>query len=72
MLSIPFTRRTGRSAMLVLAGTCAAGTACAQSWPEKSLTIVVPTAPGGANDAMARIIGQGLKSVVTATRIKVD
>jgi tripartite-type tricarboxylate transporter receptor subunit TctC len=32
----------------------------AQTWPEKSITIVVPTAAGGANDAMARIIGQGL------------
>jgi tripartite-type tricarboxylate transporter receptor subunit TctC len=32
----------------------------AQTWPEKSITIVVPTAAGGANDAMARILGQGL------------
>jgi tripartite-type tricarboxylate transporter receptor subunit TctC len=35
-------------------------TAQAQTWPEKGITIVVPTAAGGANDAMARIIGQGL------------
>ncbi|MEY2952393.1 MAG: hypothetical protein RLZZ401_480 [Pseudomonadota bacterium] len=34
--------------------------AWAQAWPEKSITIVVPTAAGGANDAMARILGQGL------------
>jgi len=34
----------------------------AQSWPEKGITIVVPTAAGGANDAMARIIGQGLSA----------
>jgi tripartite-type tricarboxylate transporter receptor subunit TctC len=34
----------------------------AQTWPEKSITIVVPTAAGGANDAMARIIGQGLST----------
>jgi tripartite-type tricarboxylate transporter receptor subunit TctC len=34
----------------------------AQAWPEKSITIVVPTAAGGANDAMARIIGQGLST----------
>ncbi len=32
----------------------------AQAFPSKTLTIVVPTAPGGANDAMARIIAQGL------------
>ncbi|MFZ2387212.1 MAG: tripartite tricarboxylate transporter substrate binding protein [Polaromonas sp.] len=34
----------------------------AQTWPEKPVTIVVPTAAGGANDAMARILGQGLSS----------
>jgi tripartite-type tricarboxylate transporter receptor subunit TctC len=35
-------------------------TAFAQSYPTRTITIVVPTAPGGANDAMARIIAQGL------------
>lgn len=39
-----------------------ASPAQAQTWPEKNLTIVVPTAAGGANDAMARIIGQGLSA----------
>ena len=34
----------------------------AQSWPDKTLTIVVPTAAGGANDAMARILAQGLSA----------
>ena len=34
----------------------------AQSWPEKTITIVVPTAAGGANDAMARILAQGLST----------
>ena len=33
-----------------------------QSWPEKTITIVVPTAAGGANDAMARILAQGLST----------
>ncbi|WP_236635213.1 tripartite tricarboxylate transporter substrate binding protein [Rhodoferax sp. TS-BS-61-7] len=36
--------------------------AIAQAWPEKTITIVVPTAAGGANDAIARIIGQGLSA----------
>jgi tripartite-type tricarboxylate transporter receptor subunit TctC len=36
--------------------------AFAQTWPDKPVTIVVPTAAGGANDAMARIIGQGLSA----------
>jgi tripartite-type tricarboxylate transporter receptor subunit TctC len=44
---------------LVMAG---ASGALAQSWPEKTLTIVVPTAAGGANDAMARILAQGLST----------
>lgn len=46
----------------LLAGLLAAAPALAQTWPEKAVTIVVPTAPGGANDAMARIIGQGLNA----------
>jgi len=32
----------------------------ADTFPSKTITIVVPTSPGGANDAMARIIAQGL------------
>jgi hypothetical protein len=41
---------------------CGASVAQAQAWPEKTITIVVPTAAGGANDAMARIIAQGLSA----------
>lgn len=36
-------------------------TVFAQTFPFKTVTIVVPTAAGGANDAMARIIAQGLQ-----------
>ncbi|OOG45376.1 tripartite tricarboxylate transporter substrate binding protein [Polaromonas sp. A23] len=38
------------------------GQALTQAWPAKPVTIVVPTAAGGANDAMARIIAQGLSA----------
>ena len=34
--------------------------AFSQAYPTKTITIVVPTAAGGANDAMARIVAQGL------------
>lgn len=37
-------------------------TVVAQTFPTKTVTIVVPTAAGGANDAMARIIAQGLQA----------
>ena len=40
--------------------SAASSQALAQDWPAKNITIVVPTAAGGANDAMARIIGEGL------------
>jgi tripartite-type tricarboxylate transporter receptor subunit TctC len=40
--------------------TCISQEVIADSFPSKPITIVVPTSPGGANDAMARIIAQGL------------
>ena len=51
-----------RFALAASALLMAAFAAQAQAWPEKSIIIVVPTAAGGANDAMARIIGQGLST----------
>ena len=59
-------------AALTLTATVA-GMAQAQTWPEKNITIVVPTAPGGANDAIARILAQALgprlgKSVIVDNR----
>lgn len=47
----------------VLAGAillAAAGSAQAQSFPVKPLRIIVPFAPGGPNDILARVIGQKL------------
>lgn len=46
-----------------VAATLTGGPALA-AFPEKSITIVVPTAAGGANDAMARTIGQGLSTAL--------
>ena len=69
-------RKSVWSAILA-AGMAAAGAhapvAFAQAYPSKAVTIVVPTAAGGANDAMARIIAQGLgprlgKSVIVENK----
>ena len=59
-----FTAITLRSRLLPLMAVLMAASplAHAQSWPEKTITIVVPTTAGGANDAMARILAQGLST----------
>ena len=48
------------SALALLVVSSIALPVYAQAWPDKSITIIVPTAAGGANDAMARIIAQGM------------
>ena len=52
-----------RIVSLAVAALMAAGSAVA-AFPEKAITIVVPTAPGGANDAMARTIGQAMSAIL--------
>ncbi len=55
---------------LVAAALAAAPAAQAQpAYPTKTITIVVPTAAGGANDAMARVIGQKLGPMLGQTVI---
>src|SRR6476660_3433994 len=46
-----------------LAAVLASGGAFAV-YPDKAITIVVPTAAGGANDAMARVIGQAMAAIL--------
>ncbi len=45
------------------------GAAWAQAWPTKTITIVVPTAAGGGNDAMARTIATKLGPLLGQTII---
>jgi len=58
--------------VMMFAACClpVAGTAYAQSYPVKSVRIVVPQSPGGGNDTIARMIGlkltQALKQQVVA------
>jgi tripartite-type tricarboxylate transporter receptor subunit TctC len=50
------------AAMLVL--LAAPGTASAQNWPTRPLTLVVPFAAGGPSDVAGRILAQGLSDVL--------
>ncbi len=54
---------------LVAAAVAAATPALAQTFPSKTITIVVPTAAGGGNDAMARTIAQKLGPLLGQTII---
>lgn len=54
-----------RSALLVLAAISLAAPAHAQgNWPAKPVRILVPTAPGGTADALARLFAPHLSSVL--------
>jgi 2-methylaconitate cis-trans-isomerase PrpF/tripartite-type tricarboxylate transporter receptor subunit TctC len=53
----------------VLAATLAAAAPAAMAWPDKTITLVVPTAAGGGNDAMARTIAQKLGPLLGQTII---
>lgn len=52
-----------------LAAALAAAAPAALAFPTKTITIVVPTAAGGGNDAMARTIGQKLGTLLGQTVI---
>jgi len=49
-----------RRALLLATAALAAGSAAAQSYPEKPIKLIVPFPPGGPIDTMARLVGQHL------------
>ena len=55
-----FTRRTLAAAAVGIAALYGATGALAQAFPSKPVRLVVPQTPGGASDALARIVGQKL------------
>ena len=51
---------------------CAGAPAAAQSdYPNKPIRLIVPFAPGGSNDIMARVIGQKIGESVTQQFVKI-
>ena len=56
--SASVSRRIARGLALALA--LAAGTALADAWPTRHVTLVVPFPPGGTTDVLARALGERL------------
>ena len=54
-----FERRIGRVLVIAVAGLFAVP-AAAQTWPDRSVRVIVPFAPGGGVDTVARVVAQRL------------
>ncbi|RYZ01951.1 MAG: tripartite tricarboxylate transporter substrate binding protein [Comamonadaceae bacterium] len=64
MSTIPHLRAITRRAALLLAGFALAGSAAAQTWPDRPIKLVVPFPAGGAADVAARLYGDKLGALL--------
>ena len=51
-------------AALIVAGFAGATTGHAQPYPSRAITMIVPTPPGGATDAVGRILAEGMRATL--------
>lgn len=56
-----------RALSVLVASLVLAGTAAAQAWPTRPITLIIPFAPGGGIDASARIQAQALGELLGTT-----
>ena len=57
-------RKTFIAVALAAAMSCAAGNAVAQDYPTRPIMLVVPFAPGGGNDTLARLVAQHMSKAL--------
>jgi tripartite-type tricarboxylate transporter receptor subunit TctC len=61
-----------RTALGAMAGLLPLGARAQGNWPERTVTLIVPFAPGGATDMIGRLVAEALASCGGYDSITVD